>query len=205
VGSGGTILATADGGGIAPVSYDNVGSWGVRWTNKPFTVKLTAYDDGFGLAPTRSRLDAGPWEEVARRVIAAPKTHANDGIHIVRYQGVDLAGNRERPNVCGVIVDTTPPTVKAPRAAKAVKGRRASLRIKPYDKLAGYVRLRIVIKTPGGKVVKQLRGGMRADNKVHYFRFQCRLDKGRYRFFVYAKDPAGNETPRPASNWLTVR
>ncbi len=205
VGSGGTILATTDGGGIAPVSCDNVGVWGVRWTNKPFTVRITTYDGGYGLAPTRTRLDAGPWEEPAKRVIAAPRTHANDGIHIVRYQGVDLAGNRERPNVCGVIVDTTPPTVKAPRSARAVKGRRASLRIKPYDKLAGYVRLRVVVKTPGGKTVKTLRGSMWADNKVRSFRFHCRLDKGRYRFFVHAKDPAGNQTPRPASNWLTVR
>ena len=139
-GSETTILATEDGGGIAPMSVANVGY--SRWTNKDFTVKVTTADDGLGLAPTQTRVGSGPWEDTATRLVRAPKNHSNDGYTLVRYRGVDLAGNREEVSGALVAVDTRPPTVVARDRSRAHSMRIASLRLKA-DRRALRLRARV--------------------------------------------------------------
>ena len=128
------ILATEDGGGIAPISITNVGY--TRWTNKAFTVKVVTADDGLGLAPTQTRVGNGPWVDAATQLVRAPRSHANDGYTLIRYRGVDLAGNREEVGGALVAVDTRPPTVVAHDRSRARTMRLGTLRLKTDDALS---------------------------------------------------------------------
>jgi hypothetical protein len=189
---------------MAPLTVSNAG-WNTRWTNKAFTLKLTTADDGYGLAPTQSRLGDGPWEDLATRVIAAPKNHANDGYHLIRYRGVDLAGNREQAHSVLVAVDTRPPTVAAHSRAMAHPMRRASLRLKARDELAPAVRVRAEVSTLDGKRVRRLQGSIRADGQWHAFSYFCTMPAGTYRLVVQVSDLAGNKAARTETVILKVK
>jgi hypothetical protein len=203
VGGYDTILATTDGGGMAPITASNSGR-SSRWTNKSFTLRFKTTDDGYGLAPTQSRLGDGPWEDRASRVIAAPSNHSNDGIHLVHYRGVDLAGNHEKAHSALVVVDTRRPTLDARGHAKARAWRVATLRMKSKDTLSPTVRVRAVAYTLSGKRVRVLRGSLRADGVWHSVRYGCILKPGAYRLTVQVSDWAGNKAPKAETILLRV-
>jgi photosystem II stability/assembly factor-like uncharacterized protein len=194
VGGGDTILATTDGGGMAPLSSSNAGMR-VKWSNKTFTLRITTVDDGYGLAPTQSRAGDGPWEDLAMRTVPAPGTHANDGYHLFHYRGVDLAGNREEARVALVVVDTRPPTLDARGRAQAHHMRTGSLHLRSSDALAPVVRVRGVVFTLGGKRVRELHMTLRTDGAWHSARCACTMPVGTYRVLVRATDLAGNRAP----------
>jgi photosystem II stability/assembly factor-like uncharacterized protein len=201
-GSNNAILVTEDGGGIAPMSVANVGY--TRWTNKDFTVKVTTADDGLGLAPTQTRVGSGPWEDMATRLVRAPKNHSNDGYTLVRYRGVDLAGNREEVSGALVAVDTRPPTVVARDRSRAHAMRIASLRLKAADELSPYVRVFIDVFKKSGERMRRVRGTLPTDGQWHSMRYACTFPVGTYRMVVQVKDLAGNRNARPRTVMLTV-
>jgi hypothetical protein len=204
VGGADTILATTDGGGMAPMSTSNIRQ-SVKWTNKAFTVRFTTLDDGYGLAPTQSRLGDGPWEEAPSRLFAAPSNHSNDGYHLVRYRGVDLAGNREAARIALVVVDTRRPSFDARSRVTVRQMRNASLRLKSADKLSATVRVRGVVSTLQGRQVDTIRASLRADGVWHSVRYFCTLKAGTYRVVISVRDRAGNSSARSQTMTLVVR
>ena len=84
------------------------------WHAKAVTLSLSAADNpgGTGVAYTQYSLDGGPWVKATKLTVIAPATHADDGIHTVRYRSADDAGNLEKAKSCTVKIDTTPPTTR---------------------------------------------------------------------------------------------
>ena len=82
------------------------------WHKSAVTLTFTALDNlgGSGVVRTQHALDGGPWMSGTSLTIAAPATHADDGVHTVSYRSVDYAGNVERAESCEAKIDTTPPT-----------------------------------------------------------------------------------------------
>ena len=196
------ILATEDGGGIAPISISNVGY--TRWINKDFTVKVVTADDGLGLAPTQTRVGDGPWVDAATQLVRAPRSHANDGYTLIRYRGVDLAGNREEVGGALVAVDTRPPTVVAHDRSRARTMRLGTLRLKADDALSPLVRVFADVYRTNGERVRRVRGALPADGLWHPFRYACTFPAGTYRMVVQVRDLAGNRCARPRTVMLKV-
>ncbi len=70
---------------------------------------------------------------------------------------------------------------------------------------AGTAAAKIVIKNAKGKAVTTLKVTKVKTGVTATVKFRCKLAKGKYRFFVYATDAAGNAQSKIASNRLTVR
>jgi hypothetical protein len=108
-----------------------------------------------------------------------------------------------------VVLDETPPLPIAPWPASCKQGARATLRFLLIDNLSPAVRATVVIRRHH-EVVKSLSCGWQATYRGRYSptsrkSFVCRLPKGRYRFYVVARDQAGNVAEKQGANVLTVR
>ena len=87
------------------------------------------------------------------------------------------------------------------------RGRTVKLRFVVADQApcAGTAAAKIVVKNAQGRVVKTLKAAKVRAGATSAVKFRCKLAKGKYRFFVYATDAAGNPQSKVASNRLTVR
>ena len=83
----------------------------------------------------------------------------------------------------------------------------AKLRCKVVDRRpsAVYASAQIVVKKLNGRVVFRKSYARVRTNVLVTLKFRCRLARGTYRFFVLAKDAAGNRQLRVGYNRLTVR
>ena len=133
----------------------------------------------------------------------------SDGPRTVRASFLDDSGGafaQSPPVEWAVTLDTTVPITAAPYAERVERGARATLRYRVRDNLAPKATATIRIKTLGGKTVKTLRLGQVTTGRLLGRSFVCTLRKGIYRFYVTAKDLAGNESTLPgASDKLYVR
>jgi len=129
-----------------------------------------------------------------------------NGPHALVYQATDVAGNVEVAKTLTINVDTKKPTTSAPAAASVVKGRTATLKYKVTDALpnGGKATVKIVVKS-GTKAVQTVKVGKVLVNKTLYAKFGCSLARGKYKFFVYATDTAGNVQAKIGANTLTVK
>ena len=173
---------------------------------RPVTLTFHATDSGSGVAFTRVRLDGGPWTQATTLTIPAPADHTNDGVHTVYYRSTDDAGNLEPTQRCNVLIDTSAPRPVANWAATAMRGQTASLRYYIADRRPGSptATVSIRVRTLRGGLVRKLVERNVAVDKHLTATFTCRLARGRYRFFVYATDAAGNRQSVVASNTLQV-
>jgi hypothetical protein len=191
----------------APVT--SVAGANSRWQRKAKTLTFRAADNagGSGVAFTLVKLDKGPWTKATTLTIPAPADHSGDGLHTVFYRSVDEAGNREAAHTCAVRIDTRPPRTVANWAASVRRGNWAGLTYYVSDPRPGSptATVTIRVKTSSGRLVRKLRSVGVAVDKRLVARFVCRLAPGRYRFFVYATDAAGNGQSKVGSNKLTVR
>ena len=85
------------------------------------------------------------------------------------------------------------------------KGSIATLKYKVSD--AAVVRLTVTIRIRNSRnhLVKKLVLTNRPPNRLLSAKFRCRLNRGKYTFYVYAVDSAGMKAAVPAVNRLTVR
>jgi len=177
------------------------------WVNHAVTLLFQAGDDSSGVATTYSAIDNGTAAEGTSREVPAPADHSGDGPHTVTYWSADAAGNVETPTPVAVNIDTRQPTTKAPYSLAARRGQTAKLRYVVADQApcAGTAAAKIVIKNARGKAVKTLKVKRVKTGVTATVKFRCKLAKGKYRFFVYATDAAGNAQSKIASNRVTVR
>ncbi len=101
--------------------------------------------------------------------------------------------------------DVTGPRTFAPSSATVSRGTRVVLRFRVTDAQSATTTVKIKIRMLAGPAVKTLSLGRRATGSRQGARFVCRLPRGTYRFFVYARDEAGNPQTRVGSNTLTVQ
>jgi hypothetical protein len=142
--------------------------------------------------------------ELVRRV-AGGNTVYYDGVHTLLLRAVDLLGNVGAIHAYAVRIDSVGPTTRALRSALVRRGRKVTLRYRVDDTLSPSAKVTIRIKTLRGRTVKTLRAVTRTTNVAASSRFTCKLKKGRYRFFVYARDLAGNAQVRRGYGGLRVR
>ena len=102
--------------------------------------------------------------------------------------------------------DTGRPTTSAPRSASVRKGHSATLYYRVSDGQSAAATVVIRIKTRSGAARKTLTLGMRGTGSLRHASFTCALARGKYRFWVDARDYSGNPARRPLGhNWLTVK
>ena len=152
----------------------------------------------------------GPWENLQSYqsfpVVTLP---SGDGVKQVsaQYFGDLAGGDRTYSPVrtISVTLDTKRPVPKAPRSASVRRGAYVKLAYRANDALSPKARVTIKVKTLGGKTLKTMTVRSAVTNTSLTKRFRCALPKGSYRFWVYARDLAGNTQAKAASNRLTVR
>lgn len=182
------------------------------WSRYNVTVYLYASDEGgSGVWKTQFRVDGLPpgWSEGNLvKVLAEPDGHSMDGEHLITYRSVDNDGNVEQAKTCTVRIDTRSPVTAALASVSVRKGRYVTLRFRVDDQFpnGGTAAVTVKIKTRAGRRVKTLR--MTTPKPIGTEltkRFRCTLEKGSYRYWVYARDAAGNPQVKPASRKLTVK
>jgi hypothetical protein len=150
-----------------------------------------------------------PWQAATSIAVDAPSDHWNDGVHRIWYMSVAGDGLVEAPQTRLVNIDTRKPTPRAPTAAAAVRGRTAALKYKVLDTKpnGGTVAVKIVVKSPSGKVVKTLKPVVKPVDTALTWKFTVPRTwrVGTYKFYVYATDTAGNTQAKVASNKLIVK
>ena len=107
-------------------------------------------------------------------------------------------------------IDSRKPTTRAPYAASAYRGRTATLRYRIVDPQPGSptATATIKVRNRAGNLVKTLGPAVKAVNSALTWKFTVPRTwrTGTYRFYVYAKDKAGNtQTPPVGSNKLVVK
>jgi photosystem II stability/assembly factor-like uncharacterized protein len=206
------IISTVDSGGVdsaPPQTLDNA-DWG--WHRSAVIITLSPNDtSGSGLAGTQFSSDGGTtWQSGTSIAVAAPISHANDGLHSFLYRSSDNAGNAEATEICGVGIDTLGPTCAAPKEAVADVGKPVVIRFKANDATSGVSRATITIVSRTGHVLRTLvtHSGNWSygppDVPYYWLRFTCKLKPGHYRIEVRATDRAGNAQVRMGINVLRV-
>ena len=193
----------------SPVTSAAGGS--AAWRRVPMTLTFAATDgdQGSGVAFTQYKIGSADWRTGEKAVVPAPSTHANDGVRVVLYRSVDAAGNVETVRSQAARIDTRPPTVRAPRSCVVRRGARATLSFEPRDARPsrGACQVVIRVKTRSGRLVLSYAPRRwYACGELGGYRFRCpaSLARGDYRFWVTARDGAGNRS-RAVAGRLTVR
>lgn len=169
------------------------------WHNRPVTVDLTATDAGVGVAFTEYNLDGLGWVSGDQVVVNG------DGAHNVRFRSTDLLDQREADRRATVCIDSVGPYARAPYPTRVKRGKTAELKSRINDALSPKAAVTVKIKNRAGKVVKKIGPRLEATNWWLRTRFTCKLPVGNYRFFVYARDLAGNRQVHVGTNRLVVR
>ena len=130
-----------------------------------------------------------------------------DGVHTVRYHSVDKAGNVEATKSFVVRIDTRKPSTRAPYPASVIRNGYAKLRCRIVDTkpCARYGSAQIVVKKLNGHVALRKSYTHVRTNALVKLKLRCKLARGTYRFFVLAKDAAGNSQSKTGYNKLIVR
>ena len=205
------VAASAGGSGIdttPPTVGDDAPA---GWRRVPVTVTLTAADGQSGVAHIEYSLDGGGFVSgtlgatKARLVITAPTNHTNDGVHTIAYRAVDNRGNPSADASCTVKIDTLGPYVTSPSRVTVRRYRSVTLKYEAADALSPTADVTIKIRTRGGRLVKTLTAAHVTTNTTHGVRFTCKLARGTYRFFVLARDRAGNPQSHYAWRYLFVQ
>jgi hypothetical protein len=114
-------------------------------------------------------------------------------------------GHIEATRTFTVRIDSVGPTTEALANATVRRGRTATLRYRVNDALSPKAKVTIRIRKLSGRLVKSLPVVTRTTNAATSSRFTCGLAKGRYRFYIEAKDLAGNKQSTKGYGTLTVR
>ncbi len=186
---------------VTTTSGDNL------WHNSPVTLTLDAVDTGCGVAFVDYNVDGVAWLHGTSMLFLTPANHSGDGVHTIYYRATDHLGYTEDLKTCYVRIDTAQPSTKAPKPAAATRYRYAVLRYRVNDPSPNGGRASVVLKLKNahGKVVKTINLHLRTVNSSLSYRYRCTLPRGKYRFFVYATDVAGNHQTAVGSNRLTIK
>jgi len=182
------------------------------WHSALVTLTLTAEDpgaDASGIASTEYKLDEGAWTQGS--IVTVPAPPETKVTHLVLYRSMDKAGNLEATQTCSVKIDTVQPVTSVQSNVQVNQGEQVTFKYRVSDSGPSgalgspKAKVKIVIKTPGLKVMKRLSPGRQATNTLLHYTWKCSLKQGAYRFYVYAADQAGNAQAKVGSGKLTVK
>jgi hypothetical protein len=175
--------------GTAPTVADDAPA---GWRRSAVTVHLAAADAGSGPAVTQYRVQgSGTWLAAAGDAF----TVSGNVERTYEYRALDKAGNASATGTCAVRIDSAKPLPKAVAKASVKRGAKATLKYRVNDSWpkSGTATVTIKIKTMKGKTVKSVVLKKRPVNTAQSYTFKCSFQKGTYRFYVSAKDGAGNQ------------
>jgi hypothetical protein len=173
------------------------------WHRAAVSVTLTATDAGSGVAAITYVLDG------AETTVAAASTLVNvaaapNARHTLTYHATDVAANSSAEKTLSFTIDTSGPTT-AGKATSGRRGRAIALRYKVTDNLSPKATaIRIVVKNSRGRAVKTMKPTAR-NTAVWYAAKWTPRARGTYRYYVYAKDLAGNAQRKVGSAKVVVR
>jgi alpha-tubulin suppressor-like RCC1 family protein len=198
--TGGTTLAGA--------SRADAGVLGATtaWAKKAVVVRFKASDPGTGAASAGvSRVECSLTGGVSWKMDGWIRVTKNGATRVL-YRAVDRVGHDSLVGENLVRIDTLHPRPVASHPASVRRGAFVRLRFRVADiKAMPTCAVTLVVRNARGKVVKAVRLGQKKTNAELGYRFRCRFAKGAYRFFVSARNLAGNAQSKIASNRLTVR
>lgn len=218
----GSVPAATNSPKIVPVTLqvlaaDGTPPWGasisiargaVATKTPDVVLTLSAADAGSGIGDMRFNDGCAGWSNwIPYATARGWRLPSGDGIKTVQKQFRDRVGNEGAVASDTIVLDTRKPTPKAPYGAAVRRGRTVSLRYKVVDPRPGSptATVTIRIKTLKGKTVKKVTLKNRKVNTLLKYTFRCKLKKRIYRFYVYARDTAGNTQTKAARNTLRVR
>ena len=202
------IDTTVDPSPLEPPSTSASGYDGA-WHRSPVTVSFTALPSvgGLAVAYTEYRLDGGEWTRGTRLTVPASADHSADGLHTISYRSADIAvpANVEDEQTCTVKIDTTGPTIATKKARGSV-GRAIALKLCVDDALSPQATaITVVVRNARGTaVMRWAASGTRATGAWMSRGWTPRA-KGTYRYYVSARDLAGNAQGKVASAKVIVR
>lgn len=168
-----------------------------KWHRSAVVATFTSTDDSSGVADVYVALDDGAFTALGYPTnrglrITPDNDHSFDGPHSLWYAAIDNAGNLESVKKVTLRFDTLGPVTKALQSVSVGRGARATVKFAANDRWSPKANVTVRIKTLGGRTVKSLALGFRSTNRGLSASFVCTLRRGSYRYFVCAKDLAGN-------------
>jgi len=140
------------------------------------------------------------------KTTANSKTFSNiaGGRWYLHIKAVDYFGNLSAIKNFAINIDTYKPRTSAPSAASVAKGATTRLYYKVADRYSGR-KVFVTIKVKKGEtVVETIQAGWVPINSLRSVAFKADSSAGNYRFYVYARDKAGNTQANIASNDLKI-
>ncbi len=129
------------------------------WHNSAVTVTFTATSSIAAVADTFVQVDGGVVESTTEVVVKAPRTHADDGEHVLTFWSVDADGRTETPQSVTVKIDTQPPAISQLRLRPGLLRR-----VRPVDvgfslsDISGGARLSYTVLDQYGYLARRGRG-----------------------------------------------
>jgi hypothetical protein len=214
-----TVLNPAPGGGTSAafnltVTAENtlptstITGYDLNWHRTPVTLTVTGIDSESGIQLLQSRIGSDSWTQLASSTLTvpAPPDHSGDGSKLVQVQATDWCNKLQPlPTQATVLIDTRGPTTTASCSSSVKKGKTLNLGYKASDALSQTCAVTLKIKNSGGSTVKTLSLGQQRSNTKGTYPFTCNLAKGKYRYYVYAVDLAGNKQTSAGSKTFQVK
>jgi hypothetical protein len=214
-----TVSNPAPGGGTsAPVTLtvspettlpgSTIAGNDTAWHRTAVTLTVTATDAQSGIQFVQSRIQPAAWTTLSGTtlVVPAPADHSGDGAKLVQVQATDWCNKVQAlPTDATVYIDTRGPTTTASCPASVVKGRTLKLTYKAKDALSPTCAVTLKLRKTNGDTVKTFSLGQKRSNVSGSYSFTCNLGKGKYRYYVYAKDLAGNAQTSVGSDAFQVK
>lgn len=174
------------------------------WHNSPVPLTIGATDDQSGVYKIQYRSLPAVRTWKAGNAFTVPVT--TEGAIVVDARAYDWCERVGSASVT-VNIDTTKPGTAALRDVTVRRGRTARLRFRITEPagLSPIASVVIRVKRANGTTAKTLRVADAPVNADGSVRFTCNLRRGRYTWYVYATDLAGNPQANVARARLRVR
>jgi len=174
------------------------------WYNVNVTVALTPTDTVSGVATTQYRVQgATVWTDAAGSMFKVPAS--KNAKLTYDYQAVDKAGNVSAAASLSLNMDSIPPKTYGQNASGKA-GKSITLKYKITDNLSPQAQsVWLKIKNSRGQtVMNQTISGKKKINTWYSLSWKP-TKKGIYKYYVYAKDLAGNQQNLLGSGKITVK
>ncbi len=176
------------------------------WNRSAVTLRLIATDVGVGVERTFYRCGtSGDFSVGSKVTVAAPKSHKNDGLHVVEYFSIDKVLNWETTQRVKIGIDTQPPTTTVGNV-DVEKGGTLRARYRIADPVSpATMNARLLVRDSTGKVVlRVLLGSPRTNWWYGSPGRTVLLPRGIYQLSVLASDLAGNPQAKVTTGRLRV-